>query len=120
VAGLGQSLPGGVIVELALRSGLEARWGEAYRQAGAGDLDSLRRADPALFEEDSARLAAGLRAVFEALPDPGRALVVEHSPTNEAAVFGLTGSVVSPLGKGKGVLVRETDGAFMVEPIPEP
>lgn len=110
MAGLGQSVPDGIIVEPALRSDVEARWREAYQKAGAGDLESLRRVDPAFVEEDSARLATGLRAVFGALPTGGRALVVGHSPTNEAAVFGLTGIVVPPLGKGEGVVVRETDG----------
>ena len=118
LAGLGESVPGGIIVEPALRSDVEDRWRQAYRQAGAGDLESLRRADPALVEEDSARLAAGLRAVFDALPEGGRALAVGHSPTNEAAVFGLTGTVIAPLGKGEGVLVRETNGTLTVEPIP--
>lgn len=28
-----------------------------------------------------------------------------HSPTNEAAVLGLTGEVVAPMAKGAGVLV---------------
>ncbi len=117
LAGRGEPVPGGIIVELALRSEVEPRWREAYQKAGAGDLESLRRADPELVDEDSARLAGGLRAVFDALPDGGRALAVGHSPTNEAAVLGLTGEVIAPLGKGEGVLVREADGAFTVEPI---
>lgn len=120
LAGLGEPLPGGIIVEPALRSDVEARWRDAYQKAGAGDLDSLRGADPALVEEDSARLATGLRAVFDALPDGGRALVVGHSPTNEAAVLGLSGEEIAPLGKGDGVLVREADGAFTVESISQP
>ena len=28
-----------------------------------------------------------------------------HSPTNEAAVFGLTGELVAPISKGAGLLV---------------
>lgn len=119
LAALAQVMPGGILVEPALRSEHEARWQAAYHSAGAGDLESLRGADPVLVEEDSTRLATGLRAVFAALPDGGRALVVGHSPTNEAAVFGLTGAVVGPLGKGEGVLVRQTDGTFSVEPVPE-
>ena len=70
-----------------------------------------------MVEEDSARLAAGLRAVFDALPEGGRALAVGHSPTNEAAVFGLTGTVIAPLGKGEGVVVRAAGDSFTVEPI---
>jgi hypothetical protein len=40
--------------------------------------------------------------------------VVGHSPTNEAAVLGLTGQLVPPLGKGKGVLVTEDGERFAV------
>ncbi|MPZ71150.1 MAG: hypothetical protein GEU71_16735 [Actinobacteria bacterium] len=76
---------------------------------------SLRRADPDLVAEDSARLAVGLRNLLARLPDGGRALAVGHSPTNEAAVFGLTGEVVPPLGKGEGVLVIRTDDQYRVE-----
>ena len=117
LAGLGEPVPGGIIVVAALRSEVEPRWREAYQRAGAGDLESLREADPQLVEEDSARLAAGLRVVFDALPEGGRALAVGHSPTNEAAVFGLTGTVIAPLGKGEGVVVRATGESFTVEPI---
>lgn len=49
------------------------------------------------------------------LPDGGRALVVGHSPTNEAAVFGLTGELVPPISKGAGVLVVAEDEGFRVE-----
>jgi hypothetical protein len=45
----------------------------------------------------------------------GRALVVGHSPTNEAAVFGLAGEIVEPISKGGGVLVVEEDRAVRVE-----
>jgi hypothetical protein len=57
-------------------------------------------------------LGGALRQVFEALPEAGRALVVGHSPTNEAAVLGVTGEVVAPLGKGDVVVVVEDDGDF--------
>ena len=69
-----------------------------YQRAGAGDLDLLREADPDLVAAESAALGAGLRAVFDRLPEGGRALVVGHSPTNEAAVLGLSGEIVPPLG----------------------
>jgi hypothetical protein len=58
-----------------------------------------------------------LRQVLDAVPDGGRALVVGHSPTNEAAVLGLTGQMVAPLGKGEGVLVTEADGRVEVAPL---
>jgi broad specificity phosphatase PhoE len=117
LAALGQKVSGGVVVETGLRSDVEDRWKAAYKEAGSGELDALRSADPELVEEDSATLGAGLRRVLDRLPDGGRALVVGHSPTNEAAVLGLTGDVVEPMSKGAGVLVVEEDGEFRVEPL---
>jgi broad specificity phosphatase PhoE len=102
---LGEPMPGGAVVEDGLRSRVEDRWRDAYQRAGSGDLASLREADPDLVREDSAELAAALGRVLERLPDGGRALAVGHSPTNEAAVLGLTGTIIEPMGKGAGVLV---------------
>jgi broad specificity phosphatase PhoE len=115
LAGLGENVPQGVLVETGLRSAVEDRWRAAYEKAGSGDLRALREADPELVEEDSATLGGALRRVFDALPDGGRALVVGHSPSNEAAVLGLVGEVVEPISKGDGVLVVEEDGAVRVE-----
>jgi broad specificity phosphatase PhoE len=115
LAARGERVPGGVIVETGLRSAREDRWREAYKTAGSGALDAMRSADPELVEEDSAALGAALRRVLDALPDGGRALVVGHSPTNEAAVLGLTGELVDPLGKGAGVLVVAEEQGFRVE-----
>ena len=114
---LPEPVPGGVIVESGLRSREEDRWREAYRRAGSGDLPALRAADPELVREDSGILGAALRRVLERVPDSGRALVVGHSPTNEAAVLGLTGSVVEPMGKGAGVLVVAEGDRTRVEPL---
>jgi broad specificity phosphatase PhoE len=119
LAGLGQKAPGGVIVEPGLRSRVEDRWRAAYEKAGSGDLPALREANPELVEEDSAALARALRRVLDALPDGGRALVAGHSPTNEAAVLGLTGEIVEPISKGDGVLVVEEDGTLRVEELSE-
>jgi broad specificity phosphatase PhoE len=115
LAGLGEKVPQGVMVEPGLRSGAEDRWRAAYEKAGSGTLQALREADPALVEEDSAALGAALRRVLDTVPEGGRALVVGHSPTNEAAVFGLVGHIVEPISKGAGVLVVEEDGAVRVE-----
>ena len=115
LAGLGEEVLRGVVVEPGLRSAAEERWRAAYEKAGSGTLQALREADPELVEEDSATLAAALRRVLESLPDGGRALVAGHSPTNEAAVFGLAGEIVEPISKGGGVLVVEEDGALRVE-----
>jgi broad specificity phosphatase PhoE len=117
LAGLGQDVAGGVVVEPGLRSQVEDRWRAAYQKAGDGALGALREADPELVAEDSERLAAALRRVLDRLPDGGRALVVGHSPTNEAAVLGLTGEIVAPLAKGAGVRVAAGDDGYQVEPV---
>jgi hypothetical protein len=96
---------------------VEDRWREAARAAGkaAADVEAMRAIDPDLVERDCWLLGAALRQVVQSLPDGARALVVGHSPTNEAAVLGLTGRVVAPLGKGEGVLLIEDDGRYRVE-----
>jgi broad specificity phosphatase PhoE len=115
LASLGQQVPAGVAVELGLRSQVEDRWRAAYQKAGSGALEALRDADPELVAEDSERLGTALRRVLDALPDGERALVVGHSPTNEAAVLGLTGEIVAPLAKGAGVRVIASDDRYRVE-----
>src|SRR5919109_1061303 len=115
---LREPVPGGVVVEAGLRSCVEDRWRAAYQQAGSGELPALREADPDLVREDSAVLGAALRRVLERLPEGGRALAVGHSPTNEAAVLGLTGSIIEPMAKGAGVLVIADDDHARVEPAP--
>jgi phosphohistidine phosphatase SixA len=99
-----------------LRSPVEDRWREAAKVAGKGaDLEAMRAVDPDLVERDSWLLGRALGQVVDTLPEGGRALVVGHSPTNEAAVLGLTGQVVPPLAKGEGVLLVEDDGDYRVE-----
>jgi broad specificity phosphatase PhoE len=115
LAALGEKVAGGVVVETGLRSTREDRWREAYEQAGSGALDAMSAADPELVEKDSAELGAALGRVLDALSDGGRALVVGHSPTNEAAVLGLTGEIVGPISKGAGVLVVAADQGFRVK-----
>ncbi len=117
LAALGQHVPGGVVIEPGLRSQVEDRWRAAYQKAGSGALGALREADPELVAEDSERLGAALRRVLDGLPDGGNALVVGHSPTNEAAVLGLTGETVAPLAKGAGVRVIAGDDGYQVEPL---
>jgi broad specificity phosphatase PhoE len=117
LAALGRQVRGGAVVEPGLRSAVEDRWRAAYRKAASGALPALREADPELVGEDSERLGAALRRVLDALPDGGRALVVGHSPTNEAAVLGLTGEIVEPLAKGAGVLVVAGDEGYSIEPL---
>lgn len=102
--------------EPGLRSQQEERWKKAYRVAGSAELARLRAADPDLVEDDSVALGTALERVFDRLPDGGRALVCGHSPTNEAAVLGLTGQLIEPLDKGAGVRVVQADnGGYRVE-----
>jgi broad specificity phosphatase PhoE len=115
LAALGEEVPGGVVVDEGLRSQVEDRWRAAYQEAGSGDLESMREVAPELVKEDSERLGTALRGVLDRLPDGGSALVVGHSPTNEAAVLGLTGEIVPPLSKGAGVLVVADDGGWRIE-----
>jgi hypothetical protein len=117
LAALGERVPGGVVVEPDLRSQVEDRWRAAYRDAGSGELAALRDADPELVAADAQRLGDALRRVLDVVPDGGRALVVGHSPTNEAAVLGLTGEIVAPLAKGTGVRVVADDDGYRIEPV---
>jgi broad specificity phosphatase PhoE len=117
LAALGQPVPDGVVVEAGLRSEREDRWRAVAKEADGGDLAAMRAVDPGFVEEESAALGAALGRVLERLGDGDRALVVGHSPTNEAAVLGLTGEPVAPLAKGAGVLVTEEAGSYRVEPV---
>src|SRR6266542_2274373 len=45
LAGLGERVPQGVVVEPGLRSAAEERWRAAYEKAGSGTLQALREAD---------------------------------------------------------------------------
>jgi broad specificity phosphatase PhoE len=115
-ASLGQTIPQGVVVEPRFKSEVEDRWRDAYERGGGGDIASFLEADAELVASESAVLSAALADVFERLPEGARALVVGHSPMQEAAVYGLTGEKVEPLSKGAGVLVVEESGSYRVEP----
>jgi phosphohistidine phosphatase SixA len=98
-----------------LRSSVEGRWKAASKAAGQGaDLEAVRQVDPDLVDSETRLLGHALGEVLDALPEDGRALIVGHSPTNEAAVLGLTGQLVPPLGTGDGVLVAQTSDGFEV------
>ena len=107
-----------IVDAIGLRSSVEDRWRDAAKAAGKGaDLEAIRRIDPDLVERESWLLGTALRQIVDALPEGGRALVVGHSPTNEAAVLGLTGRLIPPLGKGDGILVIEDSGSYRLEPL---
>lgn len=109
LARLGQPVEGGVVVDEGFRSDREDEWRSAYREGGGGHLDDFRSVAPDLVEEDAQVLADALRRTLDRLDDGQRALVVGHSPTSEAAVLGLTGQVIDPLGKGDAVIVTVDD-----------
>ena len=104
------------IVEVTgLRSSVEDRWRAAAKAAGKGaSVEQIRLVDPDLVDHEERLLGAALRGVVQSLPEGGRALVVGHSPTNEAAAAALTGATVEPLDKGAGVLLVEDGGRFTV------
>lgn len=118
LAGLGQRVPGGVVVDEGFRSEQEDRWRAAAARAEGKTVEAFLAADPELAEADVARFAEALRRAFDRLPEGGIALVVGHSPMSEAAVYGLTGTVVDPLAKGAGVAVTAEAGRFQIEPLP--
>lgn len=107
-----------ITIATGLRSSVEDRWRDAAKAAGKGaDIAAMRAVDPALVDMETSLLGTALRHVIEGLQDGERALVVGHSPSNEAAVLGLTGLVIAPFGKGQGVLLTEHDGRYQVAPL---
>ncbi|MEA2828543.1 MAG: hypothetical protein QOG43_2982 [Actinomycetota bacterium] len=116
LAGLGRGVPGGVVVEPGLRSAAEDRWRALAGKASGSGLAAFRAVDAEFVDEEAASLGLALRRVFDLLDEGGAALVVGHSPTNEAAVLGLTGRIIGPLAKGAGVRVV-SDGGFTASPI---
>ncbi len=114
LAGAGLVVPRGVVVHRGIRSGDEDRWRKAFSLCGSGHLDDLAEVDPEWVDVESVALGGALREVAGWLEGDEVALVVGHSPTNEAAVRGLTGETIDPLGKGEGVLVDVTIGGGRV------
>lgn len=118
VSGGGVRSAAGVVVDSRFRSDVEDRWRAAYKLAGAGDIDSFREVDPELVKAESELLGGALLEIFDRLPDGGRALIVGHSPMQEAAVFALTGTIVEPLSKGAGIRITRDGDRYEVEPLP--
>ncbi len=117
LAGLGDSIPGGVVVEPRLRSEREGMWREVVEAAGSGEIGALLEEDPSFVAEEADRLGSGLQAIISGLGHGEMALAVGHSPTNEAAVYGLTGLIIEPMAKGAGVVLVEDAGGFRVEKV---
>ena len=107
-----------ITTKTALRSVVEDRWREAAKAAGKGaSIEEMRAVDPDLVEHETRLLGSALRQLVDGLPEGGRALVVGHSPTNEAAVSGLAGQTIAAMGKGEGVLIIEDGGRYEVRPL---
>jgi broad specificity phosphatase PhoE len=117
LAGHDQAVAGGVIVDPGLRSGREARWIELINEAGGDDLEAIRALDPGFVSSEatalSERAAPGLRRPRQWRRSARR----RPQPTNEAAVLGLTGEVITPLPKGAGVRIVADRGRFSVTPL---
>lgn len=115
LAALGERVDGGVVVELRLRSENEDRWRALAGQTHRGSIEEFLGLDRPFVEDESARLASGLSATLQRLEHGEMAIAVGHSPTNEAAIYGLTGEVIAPMNKGAGVLVVGDAGGHRVE-----
>jgi broad specificity phosphatase PhoE len=113
--GSGQPLPPHAVIP-DLASGVEDRWRAAAKAAGSARLDAVMRADPDLVSEEADRLAGAARALFDRVPDHGKALAVGHTPLIEATVYGLTGAILEPLGECEGVSVtRDDSGGYRLK-----
>lgn len=66
-------------------------------------------------------LAAGIRALFDQMPEQGRALAISHTPLVERAAFGLAGLEVAPMRECEGLLItRHDDGRIDVDELRRP
>ena len=110
-------IPGGVRVDEGLRSDDEDRWRDIAGKADGKGLSAFRGVDSEFVEAEAQQLGSALRRVLDRLDDGQRALLVGHSPTNEAAVYGLTGQDIDPMDKGSGVVVVVDGGSFTVRPV---
>ena len=66
-------------------------------------------------------MAGLVKELFAQVPEDGRGLAVGHTPLVEAAVFGLTGKVIEPLGECEGVrLTSDGSAQYGVEELRAP
>ena len=98
--------------------------GRRWRAAGARPTrrreaaHSRRYARLTRISSQRIRSDSAPRSFASSTPCPtAAALVVGHSPTNEAAILGLTGEIVAPLEKGAGVLVVARDDRYRVRAV---
>jgi len=115
----GQALPPPAVVP-GLASEREDEWRAAAKAAGTSRIDAVLGQDARLVEEDSARLAKAVEELFDRIPEEARALAVGHSPTIEAAVYALTGSIIEPLSECEGVLLVQSEGGYRMRELRRP
>jgi broad specificity phosphatase PhoE len=109
-----QQLPDHAVIP-GLGSEQEDQWRAAAKEAGSSRLDAIQTQAPELVAMESRRLGAVVAELIDRIPEGGRGLAVGHSPLIEAAVFGLTGAIVEPLGECEGVgLSRDDQGAYRI------
>jgi broad specificity phosphatase PhoE len=114
LAGMGARVAGGVVIDEGIRSAAEDRWRAIYSTTKDGSLDVFIGADFEFVDGEARRFAEALRRVAGHVPDGGRALIVGHSPMLEAAVWGVTETIITPLAKGEGVTLVLSGDAFSV------
>ena len=112
IAGLGRSVPGGLVVDDGFRSRDEDRWRGIYAKTRKGDIEAFLIADYAFVQDEAKRFLTALQRVAMHTPEDGRSMVVGHSPMLEAAVWAATGEMIRALGKGKAVVLVHEAGAF--------
>ncbi len=110
----GQQLPVHAVVP-GLASAREDEWRSAATAGGSSRVDAMAEQDPEMVGAESRRLAEALEELFEQVPEGERALAVGHTPLIEAAVYGLTGVIVEPLGECEGVsVILEDEGRYRI------
>jgi broad specificity phosphatase PhoE len=98
-----------------LASEAEDRWRAAAKAAGSSRIDVVMATDPELVTVEAERLARVVEDLFGRVPEGGSALAVGHSPLIEAAVYGLTGVVIEPLGECRGpTIIRDDEGKYRI------
>ena len=114
IAGAGASVPGGVWVDERFYSGDPERWKSLHADTSAVHLEEFLAVARDFVVAEAEVMSRALSDVFGRLAEGGRALVMGHGPTQEAAVYGLTGVLVPALKKGAGVSVTERAGEHEV------
>ncbi len=91
----------------ALDSQRMKEWGEYYKLHDA-NLVSCQ-----LVDEEARRMADKYREELRELPSDAHVLGAGHTPFIECSVFGMTGTIIRPLGECEGVIL-DYDGSKFV------